>query len=463
MNSNLLVRLYRVGFGDCIYVQIPDENDVFTMLIDCGTSAAAETTLKPAVEHLITQLPKDLDGNPRLDLMVVTHPHADHMKGFDPAWFKGVTIGRIWMTIFMNQEHPQAGKALAFEKAAFTAAKSLLDRSGFQLDLGSQSLLARSMSLANTGVLSALRHDLPTTHSRLYVARDVADHLNNTEQKQHKLHVENGISTFRGFMEAGTCLRILAPEWDIDSAYMGKFSPGGAAFQDDMLPNTGDEITTDGNTEMPADGITSEGTQTDTIHQPENISTRDFRLLRNGLLHSALGFLETDDRLKNNTSVVLCLEWRGRRLLFTGDAEWDGGGVQPGEYNCSWDVMLNNPQVSQILLKPFDLFKVAHHASHNGTPSGQDDAVEILKKMIKRTKTHVVVSTIVGVHGKKNPVPYPKLLIKLGDLAANQKIYPPVEKEDPPELIGMPQPRRTDRESDSTTPGVDYLEEIIEP
>ena len=43
-----------------------------------------------------------------------------------------------------------------------------------------------------------------------------------------------------------------------------------------------------------------------------------------GLLYSALAFSQEDDDLKNNTSVVLLLEWRGRRLLFTGDAEWDG-------------------------------------------------------------------------------------------------------------------------------------------
>ena len=105
-----IVRLYRVGFGDCIYVQIPDNHDTFTMLIDCGTSASAETTLKPAVNHICSQLPTDQDGKPRLDLLVVTHPHADHMKGFDPAWFQGVTIRRIWMTVFMNQAHPRQKK-----------------------------------------------------------------------------------------------------------------------------------------------------------------------------------------------------------------------------------------------------------------------------------------------------------------------------------------------------------------
>ena len=106
----ILVRSYDVGFGDCIYVQIPDgEGTAFHMLIDCGTSSPAGI-LKPALDDALSLLPLE-EGKRQLDLLVVTHPHADHIKGFNPGWLEGVHIRRIWLPVFMDAAHPQAGVA----------------------------------------------------------------------------------------------------------------------------------------------------------------------------------------------------------------------------------------------------------------------------------------------------------------------------------------------------------------
>jgi hypothetical protein len=269
--------------------------------------------------------------------------------------------------------------------------------------------------------------------------------------------VENGITCFRGFQEQDTCLRILAPEWDIDGTYLGQFASTGTAFLDPHLLQTTAYNPTPGKAEALPSGVPASEAPTSAEPQPANISTRDFRLLRSRLLYSALAFSQEDDDLKNNVSVVLLLEWRGKRLLFTGDAEWDGTGVQQGQRNCSWDVMLNNQDVKDILLQPLDLFKVAHHGSHNGSPFNQQGEVELLPKIASPGRTHVVVSTVVGVHGKKNPVPYAPLMAELGRLAVNKQAYQVGESE----LVNVPQPRRTDRESDSTEAGVDYLEVIL--
>lgn len=57
--------------------------------------------------------------------------------------------------------------------------------------------------------------------------------------------------------------------------------------------------------------------------------------------------------LDNSTSLVIELEWKGKRILLPGDAEIE-----------SWNIMYQ-----ENVLRSFDILKVSHHASSNGTPT----------------------------------------------------------------------------------------------
>ena len=97
--------------------------------------------------------------------------------------------------------------------------------------------------------------------------------------------------------------------------------------------------------------------------------------------------LLTIDKAANETSVVVCMEWRGWRFLFTGDAE-----------ERSWATMHR-----EGALKPVHFLKISHHGSHNGTPHDElldeflpvDDPEAYLR--------HAVVSTCAGSY---NGVPH---------------------------------------------------------
>jgi hypothetical protein len=71
--------------------------------------------------------------------------------------------------------------------------------------------------------------------------------------------------------------------------------------------------------------------------------------------HGLFDNLRAIDKAANNSSVVFCLEWRGWRLLFPGDAE-----------ERAWQEM-----GKRDLLKPVHFLKVGHHGSSNGTPNGE--------------------------------------------------------------------------------------------
>ena len=76
------------------------------------------------------------------------------------------------------------------------------------------------------------------------------------------------------------------------------------------------------------------------VPAPGNIDPADFRQLRSRMLSTALAFADLDGKVCNNTSVVLLIEWKGKRLLFVGDAEWDGElqGRQEGQLRLERDV-----------------------------------------------------------------------------------------------------------------------------
>ncbi len=92
------VRMYRQGLGDCFLLSFPTwtMDRPFFMMIDCGvilgTEDAAEK-MRAVLEDI-----KETTGG-RIDLLVATHEHWDHVSGFAQAKevFEQLTVDQLWL------------------------------------------------------------------------------------------------------------------------------------------------------------------------------------------------------------------------------------------------------------------------------------------------------------------------------------------------------------------------------
>ena len=95
MPGEINVRMYNVGFGDCFLVTLPTKEGDRKILIDCGSIKKKEKS----VEDIAKQVIKDVtvDGKARIDIVVLSHRHEDHLSGFRKEIWDEVDVGEVWM------------------------------------------------------------------------------------------------------------------------------------------------------------------------------------------------------------------------------------------------------------------------------------------------------------------------------------------------------------------------------
>ena len=430
MADQLLIRMFYVGLGDFIYCRIPGAHENggdFHIVIDCGT-LSGEGYLRDAVPLLKKELPEE-NGKKRLDLLIVTHKHKDHMAGFGLPLWDDVAIKAMWMSAAMKPGNPQAKRASKLHELAGQALTQAVT-----LNLGPEfDALFGAYAADNDTAVQNLTKNLPNSNG----IEPVYVHAGQSTGVDLKLPI------------AGATFHILGPEEDIDHWYLGK--------PEDSSISKLVQLADDGKVES----FLSVPRGSEAL--PRNVAPIDFRNLQSRMLSSALAFSEGDGALVNNTSVVLLIEWNGKRLLFVGDAEWQPK-FKEGKGNSSWNTIWNRHRA--LLDNPVDFLKVGHHGSINATPWGEGidrapgtsyEPVDILNAILPPgSKAQAAAST---ERGRYKTIPEAKLLVDLGGRIGNSKKYAPAFKaaDIKPETIKLykeyevlsfssPQPPRTDFE-----------------
>lgn len=89
------VRMYRDILGDCFLLRFPSGEGTAHVLVDCGILQG----MPGARERAIRIMANVRSVTSRLDLLIATHEHVDHLSGFAQAWaiFEGIEVDELWL------------------------------------------------------------------------------------------------------------------------------------------------------------------------------------------------------------------------------------------------------------------------------------------------------------------------------------------------------------------------------
>jgi hypothetical protein len=351
------LRAYKVGFGDCLLLtvtygsRLPDGTRERHMLIDCGTVENADGG--PSVATIATHVAEHCNG--RLDVVVATHRHRDHIGGFGNRRARKVldkldprVVVRPWTDIPEEQR----------------------DDPGFGLDESHRRFIGILDSLPpQAEALARLAFDNDRVAKR--AARLAELGFKNTEAVA--LLEEWGRRGRAEYVKAGALLDLAEPMPGVTVRVLG--------------PPTLDQVPALTRYAKESEeywlALAGEGALTPLLEQggeatldrarrrladPGGTGAAEWllRTLNERRISQGLEIVEALDDVLNNTSLILLVTVGSRRLLLPGDAQAE-----------NWSLTLDQAQgingrprdarLAAALAK-VDLYKVGHHGSRNATP-----------------------------------------------------------------------------------------------
>lgn len=387
--DSISIRMYNTGsVGDCFLIRFYKENAVtFSMLIDCGGYNTTAAAIIPCVEDIKTTC------NSKLDLLVVTHEHEDHVCGFNLARdvFEEISVDQVWMSWAENPSDAIAkkvktkyGKKLKELVAHAEMAQAKLKKSGMSKSkyVGQSRRLA-NQKLNNENVLELLKFEMGTRYAKKQVAgrRTNADAMKYVKRMGNKLTYLKPGDVVKGLSGAeGIKFFILGPPRDSQMTFLK------IETNEDEMYSLAKRYTDTGI--KSTEGIVNSGTHLETGRSPfdEGFHLNGAEAARFMKLYNSneekwrqieTDWLEANDeqaialtRLINNTSLAMAIEVEEMDsvLLFPADAQ-SGNWMSWHQPDVMTKLKANGNRDTDELLSKTIFYKVGHHCSHNGTAS----------------------------------------------------------------------------------------------
>ncbi len=343
--AEVVIRMYDVGFGDSFFVRIPspDRTRHLKLLIDCGTFAKGQNEMRDVVRSILTAATEE-DGTPRLDVVIATHRHKDHVDAFRYADWERVEVKEVWMP-WTEEPDDEDARRLRFRQ----------ERSALRLE---QALAALGEPAGATVAILALALKNEAAMQVLWQG------FAGQPQRRYLPPKGELPYAFRSNALPGVAVHVLGPARD--EAVIRDLEPpdeqsyvwsAGQRRRTEEAPPFSGEVTSF----APAQFARRSQSRHLALRQEVRAAVE-----RASLPLDPLAIAAQLDGVINGTSLMLVFQVGKATLLFPGDAQWG-----------SWQTVLENP-ACRDLVKQADCYKVSHHASHNGTP------VDFVEDLLKR-------------------------------------------------------------------------------
>lgn len=403
--SDITVRLYNVGFGDCILITFDYPNSRSRpqrhMLIDCGsTKAAPGVSMSAVVNDIKTRVD-------RLDVLVVTHRHADHLSAFS-AQATGSLLEMLTPAVVLRPwvDDPAAAARADEPHLAFVSSLQLAQNFARQLETAINETRGDKPGRI-PGLLSAAMGQVSNASAkkRLDTLARAADarylHATPTPMKLRQL--------------PGVTFNVLGPptykqlpgDRRQTSNYKDQYWLRQTSFLQDALSVAG---LTSKRAKIAARAALDAQDADDIIGPQRWLIARMQERHEQALSRIVEGI----DNALNNTSLILLLQIGTRKLLLPGDAQGENWSwaleYAPSAQRAAWTHLLSN----------IDLYKVGHHGSRNATPK------PLYQLWVGQKRELVsVMSTIPGKfpgkHGGGTEVPRKTLIAALHKVGTLQR------------------------------------------
>ena len=410
------VRMYQVGFGDCFLVSVEydaplaDGRAERHLLIDFGTSQSPREGMARGRMADVAALIDTHTGG-QLDVLVVSHRHRDHLRGFEVA-ASGALMKKLAPKLVLRSwtEDPElSATADGPDDQLGAAARDGADgadapsRDGAAGPISAASvryaaLIAQAQDhVARLSELVGLDDDIRAAAEDQLKNADAVALLDELSRDGRGRYLYAGMDAGIADVVPGLAATVLGPPTVDQDPRVAK-----------QRENDPEYWLTALDASLRGAGAAAEPDTPVPVTLPPGPVRWLVDRLADQRSHSAARLVRDLDDALNNTSVILLLEVGGLSLLFPGDAQIE-----------NWQHTLERLPRDEKLrdrLARVDLYKVGHHGSRNATPR----SLHALWKgrSPDRPRMTALLSTRQDVHGERDTaVPQEQLLTALRAVA----------------------------------------------